>query len=759
MLVTALGYWFCGQISSLYAIPPGFASPIWPAAGFAMLAALVWGPVTVIGVFVASFLHNIYVAQSGLLPFSSAWLTSVLIASGASLQSSVAMVCVQRFTGFPALISRTKEALLLGLLAGPITCLISASVGVTVLAFAGVISLSSYLQHWLTWWVGDSIGAMMFAPILLVINIRRHRGKAAKAAGFLSLYFVLICIASSIFLYAKAKDRESTHNVFAERTQGYMTALKKQLDSAADNAHSVAAVFESFPSVDYDNFMIYSSRLYTHIPGTQALSWIPIVDHVDRADFEARLPALQGAKAYFFKKDSNKTTVPVEEKARYFPVYYIYPAKGNKAAIGFDLSSHEGRKFALEQAIASGQQVATEPIELVQEKGSQKAFLLFTPINAHSKTVGFVSMVYRIQDLAIAALGEKVLANYAVSISDHTGTKTMPFLGEELAASPWQFSYSFEFAMRHWHITFEPNASEIATQQSWGVWFILMFSFLFVILLGLLFLLILSRSAAIEHEVALKTQALSEALDDAQRSSQIKSAFLASMSHELRTPLNSIIGFSHRLVKTLQGTIDDRYINYIDAIHRNGQSLLLMINDILDLSKVEEGKLSVQKELLDVDSLVEEILLNLQSEAEEALVTLHREVSPIRQLPLDQKRFTQVLSHLVSNAIKSSNHGDVSIRFREKFIADKHGLEIEVHDTGVGVAEEDIPKLFRRYTQLGDTFQGGSMGTGFGLALVREIVEMHDGIVYVQSQLGQGSSFFAWFPKAHSSNCDEGCDS
>lgn len=748
ILVTALGYWLFGQISSLYAIPPGFASPIWPAAGFAMLAALLWGPCTVIGVFTGSFLHNIYVAQNGLFPFSGAWLTSALIATGSSLQTLAALYCIRKFTSFPALISRTRDALLLGLLGGPLACLISASVGVSVLLMAGVIHGSSYLQHWLTWWVGDSIGAMVFAPVVLTINIRRYRGKGAKTLGFLSLYFVLICIASSVFLYAKNSDRESMHNIFAERTQGYVTALQKQLDSAADTAQSAVAVFESFPEVGYENFMTYSSRLYSHIPGTHALSWIPIVDHDERAEFAAKLPALQGLQADFFKKGGNKNWIPVEEKERYFPVYYIYPEQGNRAAIGFDLSSHDGRKFALEQAILSGKQVATEPIELVQEKGSQKAFLLFTPITHQSETTGFISMVYRIHDLVVAAFGENVLESYAVTITDRTGTQITPFMGERVGNTAWQFSYTFDFAMRHWHITFVPSEVEIAQQQSWGVWFILVFAFLFVILLGLLFLLILSHSAAIAHEVAVKTQALSDALEETKRSSQTKTAFLASMSHELRTPLNSIIGFSHRLTKTLQGKVEDRFIDYLDAINRNGHSLLVMINDILDLSKVEAGKLSVKKEMTEIEPLVAHVIEGLLPAAEDACVMIEVEPSPILALPLDQQRFTQVLTNLVNNAIKFSHGGKVSVLFREKIVVNNPGLEIEVQDTGVGIAEDDLPKLFQRYEQLGDTFQGGEMGTGLGLALVRELVELHGGMVYVQSQLGQGSSFFAWFPLA-----------
>lgn len=744
---TAIGYWLLGYLGSIYAIPPGFASPIWPAAGFAVFASLVWGRACVSGVFLASLILNLQFAQGNSASLVANALTSVLIAAGVAAQTLVAHSLVLRFTHYPNLVSRATGGLLLGVLCGPVACVISATIGVITLLSFNVITSHDFLRNWLHWWTGDSIGAMVFAPVILAFNIRNHHGKGIQLFGFLSFYFLLACVASAVFFNAKNQDLANTHSLFSERTKGYVTALDKQLDSAMDTAQSVVAVFESFNRVDYDGFMRFSDSLYSHIPGTQALSWIPIVSHDERRAYEANLLNINGRAAHFFKKDSTNGNVAVEPKELYFPVYYIYPLTGNAAAIGFDLSSHPGRESALKYAKSTGKQVATEPIDLVQETESQKAFLLFSPIERADTVVGFVSMVYRVSDLVGAALSTQTLEQYSVNILDVTAADAMPLMVSMGEQSQMTYRHTIHFAQRQWQVTFQPSIDEIAKLQSWWVPFILVFAFIFVTLLGLLVLMILSRTAAIQHEVDIKTLALSKALDQAKLSSEVKTAFLASMSHELRTPLNSIIGFSRRLMKALQGQVDERYMNSLDAIHRNGNALLTMINDILDLSKVEAGKLSVNKAPVAVNEVVKEVFEGLNPIAEDAGVRLVHQASPVALVPLDRQRFSQIVINFVNNAIKFSEQGDcVTLVFRERDHEGIAGVELEVRDTGVGIDEANLSRLFQRYEQLGDTFQGGKIGTGLGLALVRELVELHGGRVYVESQLGEGSAFFAWFP-------------
>lgn len=746
---TALGYWLFGQIASVYAIPPGFASPIWPAAGFAVLMVLVFGRISVIGVFIGSLLLNLAIAQQNNSPALQAWLLSSLIATGATTQALFAHFLVGRFTRYPQLISAAWDAMVFGLLIGPIACVVSATMGVSALIAVGAVSAQDGLFNALNWWVGDSVGAMLFAPIIMTFNMRMHRGNTAHTVGFLVFYGLTTCLATAVFLHAKNQDQAHIASVLAERTKGYFTAVSKQLDSAADTAQSVVAVFESFDQVDYDNFMRFSESLYSHIPGTQALSWIPVVPADERQVYESQLSSLHGLTPYFFEKDDAQQNIPAETKAIYFPVYFIYPLVGNTAAIGFDLSSHPGRKRALQHAMASGQQVATEPIELVQEKATQKAILLFSPITQGGEVEGFVSMVYRINDLVVAALNTDVLERYAVTILDVTEHEAQPLIEADCDQQALVFSYLLGFAQRQWQITFQPRASEVEELHAWWLWFILIFAFVFVTLLGLLILMILSRTAAIEREVEIKTIALSDALAHAKHASEVKTAFLASMSHELRTPLNAIIGFSHRLRKRLRDELDERYVASLEVIHRSGNSLLTMINDILDLSTLESSQANITREMVDINMLASEVVIAVSPLAEEAGIDVKLQANSVASLAVDRLRFSQILASLTRSAIElCAPGGSVTLSFHERTRVGQKGVELQVCNTGVEVSADALSKFFVHYEQLGDTFQGGEMGLGLRLALVKKLVELHGGTVAAESATGEGCTFYAWFPHA-----------
>ena len=220
----------------------------------------------------------------------------------------------------------------------------------------------------------------------------------------------------------------------------------------------------------------------------------------------------------------------------------------------------------------------------------------------------------------------------------------------------------------------------------------------------------------------------------------VKTDFLANMSHELRTPLNSIIGFTVRLLKN-EAKFDSRELKALQAIHKNGKHLLAMINDILDLSKVEAGELSLSFVECDLGELVEVCMEQLAPVAEEKGLDLSYK-GPAEDLIIvsDPLRLNQVLLNLLSNAIKYTPHGWVKVEL--KLVEDAKQVQIAVSDSGVGIAEENIGKLFNRFQQLDqDTQQKIGQGTGLGLAIVANISRLLGAKVDVDSQLNVGSTF------------------
>jgi PAS domain S-box-containing protein len=226
----------------------------------------------------------------------------------------------------------------------------------------------------------------------------------------------------------------------------------------------------------------------------------------------------------------------------------------------------------------------------------------------------------------------------------------------------------------------------------------------------------------------------------AEKTSLTKSDFLANMSHELRTPLNSVIGFSEVLQDQLFGPINAKQHEYVNNIITSGRHLLSLINDILDLSKVESGKMSLDLSSFSLRESLDASLVLLREKAMKGGLDLQLELAPEADLQIvaDQRKLKQILFNLLSNAVKfTSQAGTVLVSVRR----DGDFLEITVSDSGIGIREEDIPKLFQAFTQLESVYTKGFEGTGLGLALTRQLVEMHGGRIWVKSEFGKGSRF------------------
>ena len=231
-----------------------------------------------------------------------------------------------------------------------------------------------------------------------------------------------------------------------------------------------------------------------------------------------------------------------------------------------------------------------------------------------------------------------------------------------------------------------------------------------------------------------------------QAASRLKSEFLANMSHELRTPLNAIIGFAELMHDGKVGPISDQHKDFLGDILMSGRHLLLLINDVLDLSKVEAGKMEIHPEPVDLEALVLEVHASLQGLTAPKQIRLKTDIDrSLTDVITDRRSFKQVLYNLLSNAIKFSGNGaEVRIGIIPE---DNNSFRLEVEDSGIGIAAENIGKLFVEFQQLDNSDGRKYPGTGLGLALTKRIVEAQGGRVGVKSELGRGSTFFAVLPR------------
>ena len=232
---------------------------------------------------------------------------------------------------------------------------------------------------------------------------------------------------------------------------------------------------------------------------------------------------------------------------------------------------------------------------------------------------------------------------------------------------------------------------------------------------------------------------LERARDAAEEASRAKTEFLANMSHELRTPLNAVIGFADILSGELFGKLSEaRYREYARLIHESGKHLLNVVNDILDMSKVEAGKFRLVKEPVDVGALVALSCDIMRHAAEQRSLALIADVaSGLPALPADRRTCKQMLLNLIANAIKFTDPGGVvRVSAREA----QGNIELSVADNGIGIAKQDLPKLGDPFVQANNAYGRAGHGTGLGLSVVSALAELHGGRLMLESTLGQGTT-------------------
>jgi signal transduction histidine kinase len=228
---------------------------------------------------------------------------------------------------------------------------------------------------------------------------------------------------------------------------------------------------------------------------------------------------------------------------------------------------------------------------------------------------------------------------------------------------------------------------------------------------------------------------------------RLKSEFLSTMSHELRTPLNSILGYAEVMLMGIDGELPEKMQEDVEAIYDNGQQLLSLINDILDLTKIEAGQMTLNIQPIELVPLLEVCKTNNMGLLLKRNVPVEIQITVEQDLPVinvDRVRMSQILNNLVSNAIKFTDEGIIEIIAR--YSQNEERVLIQVKDTGVGIAAENLPKLFSRFQQVDGSSTRRAEGTGLGLAITRHLVELHGGELFAESVLKEGSTFTISLP-------------
>ena len=486
----AAAYWLAARLALLLAIQPGYASPIWPAAGIALVAVLRYGPGIWPALALGSFLANIATSlDTGSLPGAVRSLTVAAgIAGGASLQAVAAAAAIQHFVGFPLPRIQEREVGRFLLLAGPVGCLLSATCGVTTLLLLGLIVPTQYAFSWTTWWIGDSIGVLLVAPLALMWFAEPQSAWRARRLS-LAVPLLAACALEVLFFgYAREQEERRIQARFANRTERAVEALRSELDGPVQSVESLASLYGSARNVDRAAFGRFAERTLRRHCSVRALAWAQLVDD----------PEL-GERVIF-------RTVEPEAAA---------------ALRGYDLTSNPIARDALLIARDTDQVASTRMLTLEPLSAEPDMVLLVAAVYAArddgatrgEKPLGFAIAALHLADAMTPSLQRIGASAIELRLSDAAHPETPAFVWQPPNARPASAHAgagprslkSVDLGGRRWLLELLATPGYMFNDDHWITWTLLALSLLCTGMLGVFLVLIAERSVGIEKIVDERT--------------------------------------------------------------------------------------------------------------------------------------------------------------------------------------------------------------------------------------------------------------
>lgn len=372
----------------------GHAYPFWPAAGVAVALVMADGPTLLPAVALGSLLVNLHLQ-------SSEPLLALVLAAGATLQTLVAAALGRRVAGPVPALRSSREILAFLLLTGPLSCLIGAGVSVVASAGFGILLPAQLPEAGFTWWAGDVLGVVVMTPATLMLLPEMHEAWDGRRLKLLLPSLLLLLAVQIAYAQAAALSDQTTRAQLKAMAVDAGHGLTNNLDRHSEAIDSVRRLMLAADSVSAEQFRLFSRDVLARLPGLHGLSWNPVITAEQRPGFErsqGQDPSLPGFR--ISERNAQGRFVPAGRRARHVPVAYIEPLGSNRAAVGFDILSNPARADAIRRAERTGQLQATEPITLVQEKGTQRGVLVLDPLKTETGELsGFAVGVYRLGDL------------------------------------------------------------------------------------------------------------------------------------------------------------------------------------------------------------------------------------------------------------------------------------------------------------------------------------------------------------------------
>ena len=753
-LALAAAYFIAARAGMATAIGPSQVTAIWPPSGLALAALMLWGVRAVPGLAVGAFLLNWQGFLMQMLPDApTAAAGGALLLTASSLgQASLAAWAVRRVP--EGLAREPARQTLRFALCVALACLVAPTVGNGFLFWQGVLSADDWAYGWLVWWAGDCAGMLVVAPPLLL-----WRHPAIRRDPIASLAFPIVCMGLGLSLITSFivghLEREARIEQFRAASRGVAMRLQQGIDLAQRDLETLRALYYK-TDIDAPEFRTVAAPMRQRSPWERSFAWLPRLD---------------------------------EAGAGQYPVHWTEPAAESTARVTHDELADPVLGPAVRRAHDEGVMAATVPF--TDTASPDLAVRLYVPVLADgvqgmglhdpSRMRGLVSVTLSLPALLQGQNDQQALSGLRLQWLDAQaqglvglaweGQQVMPLPAAAVGrAQGVHEQLAVQVGDRTWRLLARPADAAASLRPSWLQVGVFCSGLAFTLLLSGFMVLRRRRDLdeqltrqRLEADVGARTHDLSQAnqqlqreiderrqLEDALRdataqaesANRAKSMFLANMSHEIRTPLNAVIGYAQLLREDTRLASDTR--ERVAAIHGAGRRLLRLINDVLDLSKIESGGMTLQPERFEVWRELDDVvrLFAPRIEAKGLSLQVGLDLPQPSWVLGDRNKIGQIVINLLGNALKFTEQGQISLR------AGRQGerLWLEVEDTGPGLAADELARLFTPFQQGAAGRDKG--GTGLGLALSRHMARAMGGDLTMSSVPGQGTVARVWLPLA-----------
>ena len=597
ILAIALAYIVTGKLGALLAIPPGYATAVWPPSGIALAGILICGFRAWPGVLLGSLLINLptTLAFNPASETLNAWLVSLTIAVGASLQAVLGAFLITRFAGFPGSLVKERDIFRFLFFGGFLSTLVASTIGVSALVTSGQIPIGNFFINWSTWWLGDAIGVLVFSPLVLVWLLRPSEVWRKRRTAISLSMLLVFALTTVVVTYVAEKEIERFRFHFDQDCNDLRIALEKSLQAHVNVLRSLESFYAASNVVSREQFHTFVAHILGDLQGVQALEWSPYILKTARDAFENSFKMEGYSNFQITERDANNSLIRAGDRPDYAPVDFIEPYLGNEKAFGYDLSSDEIRREAIVRARDSGHIAATARITLVQEHGNQYGMLAFIPIYAKAQPLtsledrrnnitGYVLAVFRCGDIVTSALQDRYREGLYYRLIDESApvAERLLFASDPKEPSPitrqkavfrdkyyLDSSFSIPIGGRQWRFQVKPTQEFFASHRTDHVWLIQFACLLLTGTVGAFVMVQSGREDILSQLIEERTAALAKSEDSLRKLSMAVEQNPASI---MITDLNGSIEYVNDTAIQLTGYQRHELIGRNPSILKSGRT-------------------------------------------------------------------------------------------------------------------------------------------------------------------------------------------